>query len=678
MINAGYSPWPSSQKANYSLDVPRGQVFILEQTSQRATFTPHRQGWTMKCWGRGTEHESVKPGIYEYVVTSFDPREEKYICLESPSPAGDVAIYCSQSTIVHCLASSPEEGMKKYRFKNGYPPNWDLDSNLCPIGREKPESALELQQQTRGIRSDRRAPVPTPTRPQRARMPTPAVIRPIHASNATSKQMSDARTQLHVARCTPTSKSQIASTVTSAISQTQPQAHAAPTSSDRIPGMRYGRAHELESLPEYPNSVAQPSSYPFAPSSTSSSHTHSFLEPENAPQPTTPQSALTRMPSSMPTSASSFLPPEVIPVRSTGFLTPEKKTPRIMGDETVVAINSNVYDDNAKCKPGGFSPSKSDVCFRDKTNSRAPHWQTTKAAKEVQFAPRQHTLSLSSGEFDYIARGNKGAPCSRDEESEDYKDYSHKKRSGGNPRARQLEALLATTTVEKAKKKCPRRVMDPSEAKRIINSHGEKFGISVARRKSYNQPSWMAADDKITLTADDGTTYNVRVVPRYSEFAVHRKRDQGIFFPRGMVFIMRQEATTCEYITSLRTGFPSKVYEIHRDQYDVQCDPGVYEYLIAGWEPREEKYLCYEAGEIHALVYVDGKQIENAFVNGEEKESEEGAVTFEDQYPEQPQVNTSFRKLGYNKTENQKEVAAIGNFEEMSKYRPLDARVNFL
>jgi len=288
------------------------------------------------------------------------------------------------------------------------------------------------------------------------------------------------------------------------------------------------------------------------------------------------------------------------------------------------------------------------------------------------------------------------APCASGERREEVRANAHRRpvnrsisedemaKKMRNFRAQQMDVLheaSAAATWKREKKKCPPRVKDPWEAKGIINTKGEVFGIFKSKRKSYNQPRFTTDDETIDVWVN-GICYKVRIAPAFSDFAEHRKESQGFQFPRGMVFLHRQTGTTVEYLESRRTGFPVKQYEMYRDQYETECEPGVYEYVIAGWEPREEKYLCYEAGEVDALVYMSQKTIlEEAFTEeGVEREfpasSDDGALTFEDQYPEQPQVDTKFKKLGFKNTAEQKEVAAIGNLVQMSKYRPIDTSLS--
>lgn len=664
MLNAGYSLWPSSQKAAHGLQIPRGQVFFLEQSSSRATFTPHRQGWTIKGWGRGTQ--KAKPGVYEYVVASYDPREEKYICLEAPDPSGDMAIYCSQTTIVHSLACPPESDMKTYKFKHGYPPNWDLDKNLNPVGRQA---------------------VATESSPPPVRRPSPRVRAPVRQQHSvdgrrTPSEQTGTRPRFgsherNLARCAPVSKTQRApcsnATSSTAPPSTAGSSHPSATSSAYTPTSFAASSHgsyvaqpyappatrvaSYATPPSYasssrspPLSHATPPSYPAVypahPAYHSQSSTvfssYSFLEPECPRE----YRAMGASPPRMPTSASSFLAPEGAP--PSAVMTPRKISPRRNGRDRN-ACNGVTY-------AGSFSPTR--VRFQESRMN----------VRDEQYSARTRSPSpMSSGSLH------------RDRSSDDRIIPSEPRARGVNNRVRELQAVMAATVPDKPKMVAPGRVRDPWEAKRIINSQAELFGICRAKRKSYNQPRFVS-DDRIPLHSEDGLRlFNVRVLPRFSDFAVHRKRDHRIFFPRGMAFIMRQEATTCNYTKSLRTGFPAKVYEVFRGQYDIICDPGVYEYVIAGWEPREEKYLCYEAGEVSALVCLDQKSVESAFdAEGNEKETEDNAITFEDQYPEQPVVDTTFKKLGYNITDNQKEVAAVGNFKEMSKYRTLDTRFNFM
>eukprot|EP00397_Hematodinium_sp_SG-2012_P031222 GEMP01033121.1.p1 GENE.GEMP01033121.1~~GEMP01033121.1.p1 ORF type:complete len:528 (+),score=83.46 GEMP01033121.1:113-1585(+) len=135
---APYPAWHPTSKSLYALELPRGLLFTFQQTKTRAEVARSRSGdWLIKRWG-GNE-EDAKSGVYEYVIASYDPREERYLCFEARD-SRDVVVRFSTEEIKRCLAN-PLPARKS--FGGRYPTI--SDKNVDPrtfSGKATPEGGI--------------------------------------------------------------------------------------------------------------------------------------------------------------------------------------------------------------------------------------------------------------------------------------------------------------------------------------------------------------------------------------------------------------------------------------------------------------------------------------------------------------------------------------------------------
>eukprot|EP00397_Hematodinium_sp_SG-2012_P007087 GEMP01007129.1.p1 GENE.GEMP01007129.1~~GEMP01007129.1.p1 ORF type:complete len:623 (+),score=97.13 GEMP01007129.1:80-1948(+) len=136
---APYLPWYQASQSLYRLELPRGLLFTFEQTKTTASFDENHTGdWLIKMWGGN--HENVDPGVYEYVIAGYYPREARYLCFEARAHDNAVVLFTTEQ-IKECLANPlPAD----YSFRGRYPriADEDEDSRDPSSGRPRKDGGF--------------------------------------------------------------------------------------------------------------------------------------------------------------------------------------------------------------------------------------------------------------------------------------------------------------------------------------------------------------------------------------------------------------------------------------------------------------------------------------------------------------------------------------------------------
>lgn len=128
------------------------------------------------------------------------------------------------------------------------------------------------------------------------------------------------------------------------------------------------------------------------------------------------------------------------------------------------------------------------------------------------------------------------------------------------------------------------------------------------------------------------------VGPSYEPWPQGLQKKYKLAIPRGTLFIHDQIHSKCQFQMS-RLHFNVKT----AGKGSESCRTGLHEYVVAGFDPREDKYYCYEAESdpLHSLLFPQAT-IEKAMEKIDELRSEP-RISFDRNYPPMPVIDNNFK-----------------------------------
>eukprot|EP00397_Hematodinium_sp_SG-2012_P023843 GEMP01024800.1.p1 GENE.GEMP01024800.1~~GEMP01024800.1.p1 ORF type:complete len:538 (+),score=100.51 GEMP01024800.1:79-1692(+) len=151
-------------------------------------------------------------------------------------------------------------------------------------------------------------------------------------------------------------------------------------------------------------------------------------------------------------------------------------------------------------------------------------------------------------------------------------------------------------------------------------------------------PSDSSSDDEYQ-DEDTGSPSDSQLVgPDYEPWPQGLQRKNNLDIERGTIFIFNQIHQKCEFSTS-RLNFYVKT----PGKGSEACKNSLHEYIVAGYDPREDKYYCYEADSNPLCAVLFSKNAIQRALKNMDKLISENRVSFEMVFPTMPEIDNNFK-----------------------------------